>query len=51
MMPTFNQLVRKGREKCGEEGQGSGSLKGWNSKKRAADRSEFSPEARRVHGR
>ena len=33
-MPTFNQLVRKGREELEKKAKAPALLKGWNSKKR-----------------
>ena len=33
-MPTFNQLVRKGREELESKAKAPALLKGWNSKKR-----------------
>ena len=33
-MPTFNQLVRKGREEIGKKAKAPALLKGWNSQKR-----------------
>lgn len=33
-MPTFNQLVRKGREEIEKKAKAPALLKGWNSKKR-----------------
>ena len=35
-MPTFNQLVRKGREVVEKKSTAPALLKGWNSKKRVA---------------
>ena len=35
-MPTFNQLVRKGREVSEKKAKAPALLKGWNSKKRVA---------------
>ena len=35
MLPTFNQLVRKGREEVTTKAKAPALLKGWNSKKRA----------------
>ena len=35
-MPTFNQLVRKGREVSEKKAKAPALLKGWNSKKRCA---------------
>ena len=34
-MPTFNQLVRKGREELEAKAKAPALLKGWNAKKRA----------------
>ena len=33
-MPTFNQLVRKGRQEIEKKAKAPALLKGWNSKKR-----------------
>ena len=49
-MPTFNQLVRKGREQVTYKSTAPALQKGFNSKKKEA-RSGFPPEARRVHHR
>ena len=38
-MPTFNQLVRKGREVTEKKAKAPALLKGWNSKKRVAIKS------------
>ena len=35
-MPTFNQLVRKGRQDLEKKAKAPALLKGWNSKKRVA---------------
>ena len=35
-MPTFNQLVRKGRKSHERKAKAPALLKGWNSKKREA---------------
>ena len=35
-MPTFNQLVRKGRQVSEKKAKAPALLKGWNSKKRVA---------------
>ena len=35
-MPTFNQLVRKGREVTAKKSTAPALLKGWNAKKRVA---------------
>ena len=48
-MPTFNQLVRKGREVSEKKAKAPALLKGWNSQKKSRDRSEFSSEARCLH--
>ena len=45
-MPTFNQLVRKGREVTEKKAKAPALLKGWNSKKRQP---EFPSEERRLH--
>ena len=34
LLPTFNQLVRKGRAEAGKKDKAPALLKGWNSKKR-----------------
>ena len=49
-MPTFNQLVRKGRETLEKKSTAPALLKGWNSKKRVAIDQNFSSEERRLHG-
>ena len=46
-MPTFNQLVRKGRETQEKKAKAPALLKGWNSKKNAAI-SQNSPQKRGV---
>ena len=46
-MPTFNQLVRKGREVSEKKAKAPALLKGWNSKKRVA----ITTEERCVHSR
>ena len=46
-MPTFNQLVRKGREKVEKKSTAPVLLKGWNSKKNAAI-DQNSPQKRGV---
>ena len=46
-MPTFNQLVRKGRETVEKKSTAPALLKGWNSKKRAAIQ-QNSPQKRGV---
>lgn len=46
-MPTFNQLVRKGREVIEKKSTAPALLKGWNSKKNAAI-SQTSPQKRGV---
>ena len=43
-MPTFNQLVRKGRESVEKKSTAPALLKGWNSQKRDSNRPEFSTE-------
>ena len=46
-MPTFNQLVRKGREDLEKKAKAPALLKGWNSKKRIAT-NQSSPQKRGV---
>ena len=46
-MPTFNQLVRKGREVVEKKSTAPALLKGWNSKKRVAI-DQNSPQKRSV---
>ena len=46
-MPTFNQLVRKGREELEKKAKAPALLKGWNSKKRVAT-DQNSPQKRGV---
>ncbi|MBC8584431.1 30S ribosomal protein S12 [Youxingia wuxianensis] len=46
-MPTFNQLVRKGREVLDRKSTAPALLKGWNSKKRVAIE-QNSPQKRGV---
>ena len=46
-MPTFNQLVRKGREVLDRKSTAPALLKGWNSKKRGAIE-QNSPQKRGV---
>ena len=46
-MPTFNQLVRKGREVSEKKAKAPALLKGWNSKKRKAI-NQNSPQKRGV---
>ena len=46
-MPTFNQLVRKGREDLVKKSTAPALLKGWNSKKRVAT-DHASPQKRGV---
>ena len=46
-MPTFNQLVRKGREVAEKKSTAPALLKGWNSKKRVAI-NQNSPQKRGV---
>lgn len=46
-MPTFNQLVRKGREAVEKKSTAPALLKGWNSKKRVAI-DQNSPQKRGV---
>ena len=46
-MPTFNQLVRKGRQVTEKKAKAPALLKGWNSKKRVAI-DQSSPQKRGV---
>ena len=46
-MPTFNQLVRKGREELEKKAKAPALLKGWNSKKRIPT-DQNSPQKRGV---
>ena len=46
-MPTFNQLVRKGRESVEKKSTAPALLKGWNSQKREAI-AQNSPQKRGV---
>jgi len=46
-MPTFNQLVRKGREEVIKKSTAPALLKGWNSKKNSAT-DQNSPQKRGV---
>ena len=48
-MPTFNQLVRKGREKVTYKSTSPALQKGMNTLKKQGDRPERSPEERRLH--
>ena len=48
-MPTFNQLIHNGRSVADKKSKAPALLKGWNSKKRTADRPGFPPEARCLH--
>ena len=48
-MPTFNQLVRKGREAVEKKSTAPALLKGCNSKKKSSDRSEFSAKTWCLH--
>ena len=47
IMPTFNQLVRKGRQVSEKKAKAPALLKGWNSKKRVAI-DQSSPQKRGV---
>ena len=47
MLPTFNQLVRKGREELEKKAKAPALLKGWNSKKRIPT-DQSSPQKRGV---
>ena len=46
-MPTFNQLVRKGREELEKKAKAPALLRGWNSKKRVPT-DQNSPQKRGV---
>ena len=46
-MPTFNQLVRKGRQDVEKKAKAPALLKGWNAKKRVAI-DQNSPQKRGV---
>ena len=46
-MPTFNQLIRKGRQDLEKKAKAPALLKGWNSKKRTAI-DQNSPQKRGV---
>ena len=46
-MPTFNQLVRTGRQVSEKKAKAPALLKGWNSKKRVAI-NQNSPQKRGV---
>ncbi len=46
-MPTFNQLVRKGRKVSEKKSKTPALLKGWNSQKRVAT-DKYSPQKRGV---
>ena len=48
-MPTFNQLVRKGREAATYKSTAPAMQKGLNTLKNRDDRPAFSPEERCVH--
>ena len=48
-MPTFNQLVRKGREQATYKSTAPALQKGLNTLKNKTHRSVFSPEERRLH--
>ena len=48
-MPTFNQLVRKGREQVTYKSTSPALQHGLNTLKNKADRPALSPEARRLH--
>ena len=50
-MPTFNQLVRKGREVLEKKSTAPALQKAMNTLRKAAARPVFSPEERRVHSR
>lgn len=46
-MPTFNQLVRKGRKRTGKKAKSPALLRGWNSKKQKSTK-QNSPQKRGV---
>ena len=48
-MPTFNQLVRKGREQATYKSTAPALQKGLNTLKNHCHRPVFSPEERRLH--
>ena len=48
-MPTFNQLVRKGREQATYKSTAPALQKGLNTLKNKPDRSVAPPEERRLH--
>ena len=48
-MPTFNQLVRNGRQQATYKSTAPALQKGLNTLKNKAHRSAFPPEERRVH--
>ncbi len=50
-MPTFNQLVRKGRQVSVKKSTAPALQKGFNSIKKAQSDHVFSPEERRLHCR
>lgn len=48
-MPTFNQLVRKGREVTEKKAKAPALLKGWNSQKRQATDNASPQRERRMY--
>ena len=50
-MPTFNQLVRKGREVLVKKSTAPALLKGYNSQKKAYTDAELPAKAWRLHRR
>ena len=48
-MPTFNQLVRKGRETVEKKATAPALLKGWNAKKRVMTDQNSPPKAWCLH--
>ncbi len=50
-MPTFNQLVRKGREQATYKSNSPAMQKGLNTLKNKETDLAFPPEARRLHRR
>ena len=49
-MPTFNQLVRKGRETAVKKSTAPALQKGYNSLHKKAINASAPPEERRMHG-
>ena len=48
-MPTFNQLVRKGRKTIEKKSTAPALQRGWNAQKRIATDQSFSSEERRLY--